>query len=386
MERPAVVERAAGTPGLRRMLVRGAAVALAALAVVAIALAARADAFVYWTESGLQSIGWANLDGSEANDTVLFTDRPQGVAVDSAHLYWVSAGAIGRADLTGLHADESFIDGVSGAKGLAVDGAHIYWTSSGTNGNWIGRANLDGTGVDQTFIGTAVPAAGVAVDSAHVYWTNSATNAIGRANLDGTAPDQTFITGGANPQGVAVDSAHVYWANGDSGTIGRANIGGSGADQSFIAAGNPLGVAVDSAHIWWANGATFSAIGQANLDGTSVNQRFIPTATSPTAVAVDALTLGGPGPGSGPPRITRLVANIKQGGLPRGTERSLLAKLGVVERKLDAGNRQGACGSLGAFGNELDALSGKRLDGALAAELVAEATAIRQLVGCDAGP
>jgi hypothetical protein len=46
VERPAVVEPATGTPGLRRMLVRGAAVALAALAVVAIALAGRADAFV----------------------------------------------------------------------------------------------------------------------------------------------------------------------------------------------------------------------------------------------------------------------------------------------------------------------------------------------------
>jgi len=39
VERPAVVERATGTLGLRRMF-GGAAVALAALAVVAIALAA----------------------------------------------------------------------------------------------------------------------------------------------------------------------------------------------------------------------------------------------------------------------------------------------------------------------------------------------------------
>jgi hypothetical protein len=225
----------------------------------------------------------------------------------------------------------------------------------------------------------------VAVDSAHVYWTNGGTNAIGRANLDGTGVNQTFITGAANPQGVAVDSAHVYWANGSSGTIGRADIGGSGANQSFISAGNPLGVAVDSAHVWWANGATFSATGQANLDGAFVNQRFISTISSPTAVAVDAITLGGPGPGSGPPRITRLVADINQGGLPPGAERSLLAKLGAAERKLDAGNRQAACGSLGAFGNEIRALSGRTLDRALGAELIAEATAIRQLVGCGAG-
>ena len=156
--------------------------------------------------------------------------------------------------------------------------------------------------------------------------------------------------------------------------------------QSFILAGNPQGVAVDSAHVWWANGPGFSAIGQANIDGTFVNQQFIGTLSSPTAVAVDALTEGGPGPGPGSPTIARLVADIQQGGLPPGTERSLLAKLGVAQRKLDAGNRQAACGSLGAFGNEVDALSGNRLDGALGAELIAEATGIRQLVGCGAGP
>ena len=63
-----------------------------------------------------------------------------------------------------------------------------------------------------------------------------------------------------------------------------------------------------------------------------------------------------------------------------------MAKLSVAQRKLDAGNRHAACGSLGAFGNEVDALSGKRLDGTLGAELIAEATAIRQLLSCGAGP
>src|SRR3954465_13147584 len=94
---------------------------------------------------------------------------------------------------------------------------------------------------------------------------------------------------------------------------------------------------------------------------------------------------GPPGPGPGPPTITGLIAGVQQGGLPPGPERSLLAKLGVAQRKLDAGNRQAACGSVGAFGNEVDALSGNRLEGAPAAELLAGARAIRQLVGCGAG-
>ena len=138
--------------------------------------------------------------------------------------------------------------------------------------------------------------------------------------------------------------------------------------------------------MWWANGPSFTAIGQASLDGTVVKQRFISTLSSPTAVAVDALTVGGPGPGPGPPTITGLIAGVQQGGLPPGPERSLLAKLGVAQRKLDAGNRQAACGSLGAFGNEVDALSRHRLGSAQGPALGAQATAIRQLLGCGAGP
>jgi hypothetical protein len=137
--------------------------------------------------------------------------------------------------------------------------------------------------------------------------------------------------------------------------------------------------------VWWANGPPFYTIGRANLDGSLPNPRFISTLSTPTGIAVDALAAPSPGPGPGPPpTITQLVADVQRGGLPRGTERGLLAKLGVAQRKLDAGNRRAACGSLGAFGNEVDALSKHRLNGDQAAELIAEATEIGQLLGCGA--
>jgi hypothetical protein len=222
----------------------------------------------------------------------------------------------------------------------------------------------------------------VTVDGAHIYWSNSGINTIGRANLDGTGVNQTFITGAQDPLGVAVDSAHVYWANGKSATIGRANLDGTGANEFFIFAGNPQAVAVDGAHVWWANGAPFYAIGQANLDGTSVNERFISTLSAPAGVAVDALAAPAPGPGPGPPTITRLVADVQGLGLPRGTERSLIAKLGAAQRNVDAGHLEAACGSLGAYGNQVQAQSDHALDGDQAAELIAEATAVRELLGC----
>jgi streptogramin lyase len=125
---------------------------------------------------------------------------------------------------------------------------HVYWTDFTPEGT-IGRANLDGTGADQSFItsGFGSTPIGVAVDGSHVYWTNFAQNTIGRANLDGTGADQSFITGGSAPNGVAVDGSHVYWINATTNTIGRANLDGTGADQSFITGtGSRLsGVAVD---------------------------------------------------------------------------------------------------------------------------------------------
>jgi hypothetical protein len=51
--------------------------------------------------------------------------------------------------------------GASSPAAVAVDGAHVYWTNF--TGGSIGRANLDGTGADQSFITGASSAAGIAM-------------------------------------------------------------------------------------------------------------------------------------------------------------------------------------------------------------------------------
>jgi low-density lipoprotein receptor class B len=291
-----------------RALPSAVAISIAAIVVVSLLFSGSADASVYWANGAAQTIGRANLDGTQVNQSFIGgATNPCGVALDGAHVYWgnVGSGTIGRANLNGSGVNQGFISNLVGPCGAALDGTHIYWAD--TNGGAIGRANLDGSGVNQGFIANVHTPCGIAVDGAHVYWGDSSDGTIARANLDGTGVNQSFIGGATGPCGVAVDGGHVYWTNQSGTTIGRANLNGSGVNQSFIAgATNPCGVAVDGGHVYWPNSIN-GTIGRANLDGTGVNQAFVGGASRPCGAAVDAVDVGYPRPLAATPLRVSLV-------------------------------------------------------------------------------
>jgi virginiamycin B lyase len=99
---------------------------------------------------------------------------------------------------------------------------------------------------------------------------------------------------------LAVGPPRIYWANqGSSNTIGEANLDGTDVNQSLIAGvTGPVGVAVDDQHVYWASYVS-GTIGEANLDGTDVNQSFIAAASSPFGVAVDGRHVYWTNPSSG---------------------------------------------------------------------------------------
>jgi hypothetical protein len=292
---------------MRRRTVRLAALLKRLTLLVTLAFAglatlpAVADAFVYWTNDATGTIGRADLDGTDVDESFIpaSTAGPSGsnqrfgVAVGGGHIYWADAdGRIGRANVNGSGVNNSFIAGANGIANfalrnpLAVGAGHIYWVSNGDGTSTaVGRANLDGSGVNKTFI--TANADSVAADSDHVYWTKGG-GTIGRANADGSGVDDSFIAGAGNARGIAVDARHIYWQT--DGSIGRANLDGSVVDPSFISgAGDPfgvLGLAVDE-HIYWGDHSA-STIGRANLDGTGINQSFI-SAGNPWGIAVDSL-------------------------------------------------------------------------------------------------
>jgi len=167
----------AGRVNVRSIVVRRVAVALAALAVILPAIAARADAFVYW--SGNPRAG---------------------------------EGFIGRAPLTG--GSPSFLlSNLFGAQGIAVDSNFLYWANGPDE---IGRANLDGSSPNPSFIigarvgtPTGAPAGtptGLAVDGTSVYWADHVDETIGRAPVSGgSTVNNFFIRALGDPTGVAVD-------------------------------------------------------------------------------------------------------------------------------------------------------------------------------------
>jgi low-density lipoprotein receptor class B len=298
-------------------------------------LAARANAFVYWTDS-VKRIGRATQDAQPA----IFSSRVQpsflsvvtaqshefaacGLAVDSAHIYWLTfGGTIGRANLDGTGASELFGELPStgrGPCGIAVSGSHaradIYFTwnrlqPDGTGIGGIGDLELGESGFPVAVFlnrtGQPLPEpCGLAYQLGYLYWSDNGRGgnaSIGRLDFNRFEERPNFISGpSVNPScGVAVDSNFIYWSahhhNPDASGIGRANLDGSSPSEvnflspgRFMPSNTPCGVAVDSANIYWADSAT-SSIGRASLDGVNVNQNFIHTGPEPCALAIDNLT------------------------------------------------------------------------------------------------
>jgi sugar lactone lactonase YvrE len=90
---------------------------------------------------------------------------------------------------------------------------------------------------------------------------------------------------GAGAIAPAADGA-VYWTNAANDTIGQANQDGSGVNQAVISDANaPAGIVADSGHLYWANLGT-DTIGRSGLDGSDPIEGYIAGATS-TGIAVD---------------------------------------------------------------------------------------------------
>ena len=172
---------------------------MALLALLALGgLAAPTEAFVYWANIGTGTIGRANLDGTGANQSFITGARaPRGGGRRRPRLLGQHAPARSGAPTWTARAPTKLHHRRRLPVGVAVDAAHVYWTDAVHRRD---RARQPRRHWRQPELHhRRQHPSGVAVDGGHVYWANNGTDTIGRANLDGTGANQSFITGASSP-------------------------------------------------------------------------------------------------------------------------------------------------------------------------------------------
>jgi len=195
--------------------------------------------FIYWSNTGLRDNSGDPIDGG---------------------------GTIGRAELNGsgnvVKVEPAFICGASGPQGVAVNSTHIYWANAGQDplARTIGRAEIDGNGVEQKFFephGSRTPY-GIALSSTHLFFgfneENNGFGYVGRVSLAGEEDGLLFL-GNAGIRGVSVDASHVFWVARNENAIGRADLelSSESVEEAFVKGieGAATGLAVDSDHLYW---------------------------------------------------------------------------------------------------------------------------------------
>ncbi len=341
-----------------------AALALALLA--ALAVAPRADAFLYWTNSGSGSIGRANISGSGANPSFITgCTQPLGMAIDAGHIYWSNnaTGAIGRANLDGTGVDQAFVTGVQGrVQGISVTEDYIFWV---TDSAQVGRANIDGTGVNNTlFTATGESSWDIYARGSYVYWSfldGRGVYGIHRGNLKGTSETKNILLGDQYRHilGIWVGPSYIFWGDGED--IGRA-IQPTGVSPTLVGLfGMSHGLARDDDYFYstWAGGGGLPPgimRGRPNANSFGI---IITAVSGPWDVEADTLTVS-----SSLRALSREIASAR---LPKRTADALQAKLTGARLALRSGHAGSARRYVSALIVQLRRLSGNQVPAAKAA-------------------
>jgi hypothetical protein len=237
--------------------------------------------------------------------------RPRYVAVDSNYVYWTNsgplvdegqgpqpvaeAGTVGRAKLDDSgnivpdSVEPEFIAGASNPQGLAVNSEHIYWANSGNGYHFVGRATIGGGVPNQSFInlGTGGMVTGLAITPSNIFvvLNNKKGNnfsQIASYSLDSGEPSGGLFLGHDAATALVVGGSFLYWSTGEvdpdsdfvpgevpphpPGTytpfapaIGRISLDefqgpcyeNPTCDKEFLTPGTVLGLAFDGIHLYW---------------------------------------------------------------------------------------------------------------------------------------
>jgi hypothetical protein len=212
---------------------------------------------VYWTntgpleqfgepENGCGTIGRATIDpltgeveGEPDPEWITGASNPEGVAVDSSHVYWANAAAeigtasIGRASIGGGGVDQSFFDaGNERPRGVALDANYLYFSTDeiGSSSSYVNRITFEGEPDGRLVLrenGRSVGVRGIALSGGDIYWAQENEEAIGRAPLSDLKPgvcpafpdcENEYLPMDGKPFGLAAGpEGHLYYSvNGEA--------------------------------------------------------------------------------------------------------------------------------------------------------------------------
>lgn len=308
---------------MRRTLTAGLAIA----ATAAIPASAHAAAqYIYWGDSVNSGIGRTAADGSgtpQANFVAAGTAvQPAFLTISGNWLYWARPNGVGRVQLTGTGATNSFVTtGFTTTAGITSDATYVYFLTQPTlSSNNVARAPIAGGPANTSFAALSNwEPTGIVLVGGDLYWNQSvmSPNAADIATVPATGTGlvtPNWSTGASGARGIASDGTYIYWADDLNRRIGRVAIASPGSpNPNFItnaATSGIKGIAVDDEYIYWVNQVSQAndKIGRARLDGSvnSVDPSFISlpgeaygVAAGTPSAATHVLTVTRDGDGSG---------------------------------------------------------------------------------------
>ncbi|XP_022326935.2 low-density lipoprotein receptor-related protein 4-like isoform X2 [Crassostrea virginica] len=175
---------------------------------------------VYWTDTVLDKIMRANLDGSQEEEVIRNgLDTPDGLAVDSVgqKIYWTDTGLnrIEVADVNGGQRKVLFWKNLDKPRAIVLvyEYGYIYFTDWGKNPR-IERAWMDGQNRKVLIDRDLGWPNGLVIDkpTGRMIWADANMEVIGCANLDGSNR-RILVQGVKHPYGLTVFGNNMYWTD-----------------------------------------------------------------------------------------------------------------------------------------------------------------------------
>ncbi|XP_062576146.1 low-density lipoprotein receptor-related protein 4-like isoform X3 [Saccostrea cucullata] len=185
---------------------------------------------VYWTDTVLDKIMRANLDGSQVEEIISNgLDTPDGLTVDSVgqKLYWTDTGLnrIEVAETDGSNRKVLFWENLDKPRAIVLvyELGYLYFTDWGVNPR-IERAWMDGQNRKVLIDHDLGWPNGLVIDklTSRIIWADARMEVIGSADLNG-GNRRLLVKGVKHPYGLTVFGNYIYWTDWQKNSILKAD-------------------------------------------------------------------------------------------------------------------------------------------------------------------